>query len=179
MEPFPLNASGAAVICVAALVVGCGGGGDTMQASLAGVDPSGGFWAIRATCEGGAVDVEFRPGERISAPGFGRATTDAIAVECGDPERVVVSDAELRRRGASPSAADLAEPTYEAVDLSCRAEGPLVVSAHPVFGEYVVGGGALRIERGDQTVVLGAILREDYGLRSEIKWWRRLCTARP
>jgi len=176
---FVQNVWRAATISVSALVVGCGGGGDTTRASLAGVDPSDGFWAIRATCTGGAVDVEFRPGERLSVPGFGRATSDAIAVECGDPERVVVSDAELRRRSARPSAADLAEPTYEAVDLSCRAEGPLVVTAHPVFGEYVVGGGALRIERGDQTVVLGAILREDYGLRSEIKWWRRLCTARP
>jgi hypothetical protein len=60
----------AAMLCVAALVVGCGGGGsDALRVSLDDVDPSGFFWTIRATCTGGHLEVEFRPGEQLSVPG--------------------------------------------------------------------------------------------------------------
>jgi hypothetical protein len=37
----------AAILCVAALVVGCGGGSDVLRVSLDDVDPSGFFWTIR------------------------------------------------------------------------------------------------------------------------------------
>jgi hypothetical protein len=58
------------MLCVAALVVGCGGGGsDALRVSLDDVDPSGFFWTIRATCTGGHLEVEFRPGEQLSVPG--------------------------------------------------------------------------------------------------------------
>ena len=40
------------MFCVAALVVGCGGSGsDALRVSLDDVDPSGGFWTIRAPDE--------------------------------------------------------------------------------------------------------------------------------
>jgi hypothetical protein len=37
----------AAILCVVALVVGCGGGSDVLRVSLDDVDPSGFFWTIR------------------------------------------------------------------------------------------------------------------------------------
>jgi hypothetical protein len=102
-----------------------------MRVSLDDVDPSGGHWAIRATCTGGRFEVEFRPGEKLSVPDLGHASSEEIAVECGKPERVAVSDEELRRRTETMSGADLAQPTFEPTRLSCVADGSLVVEAHP------------------------------------------------
>lgn len=170
----------AATICAVALVAGCAGGSDGLRVSLADVDPAGGFWAIRATCQGGDLNVEFRPGEQLAVPGFAHASADEIAVECGEPVRVTVTDEELRRRGEKPTGADLAAPTFEATELSCLPEGQLVVSAHPVLastvaGDDTVGGGGLRIERGGHAILRGAIGREDLGLPSELQWWRAVC----
>ena len=165
----------AATLCVAALVVGCGGRSDTRSVSLANVDPSGRYWAIRAVCTGGHLEVDFRPGERVSVPGLGHASSEAIAVECGEPERVAVSDEELRRRGETPTGADLATPTSEPTRLSCDADGSLVVEAHPVWGQYLIVGGALRVERGGHAIVDGAILSEQYD-GSQLRWWRALCS---
>src|SRR5262245_18927224 len=86
----------AATICAVVLVAGCGGGSEGgtegMRVSLADVEPASFFWTIRATCAGGHVEVEFRPGEKLSVPGLGHASGEEIAVECGDPQRVDVSD---------------------------------------------------------------------------------------
>jgi hypothetical protein len=173
----PLRLRSAATLCVGALVAGCGGGSDAVRVSLDDVDPSGGFWAIRATCEGGDLQVEFRPGEQLSVPGLGHASSEEIAVECGEPERVAVSNEELRRRTATPTAADLAVPTYEPTRLSCSADGSLVVEAHPVWGQYAVVGGALRVERGGHTIVTGAILKEEFAQpTSQLQSWRALCS---
>jgi hypothetical protein len=171
----PLAGRNAATLFVAALVAGCGGGGGLSE-SLADVDPSGGYWAIRATCPGGQIEVAFRPGERLAAAGLGYASNEEIAVECGDPVRVEVTNEELRRR--KPTGADLAQPTFEPVELSCVADGPLVVSAHPVWGQYVVGGGGLRVERDGHTIVTGAVAREGYRFPSQLQWSRADCRPR-
>jgi hypothetical protein len=123
----------AAMLCVAAILVGCGGGSDALHVSLDDVDPSGGFWTIRATCTGGHLQVEFRPGEQLSVPDLGHASSEEIAVECGKPERVAVSDEELRRH--TPTGADLAEPTFEPTLLrrrrfSCGRGPPGLVAEH-------------------------------------------------
>src|SRR5262245_10233896 len=154
-----------------ALVAACTGGGDGMRASLAHDDPREAFWAIRATCEGGRFEVDFRPGEQLSAAGLGFASSDEVGVECGDPERVVVTDEELRQH--TPSGADLAAPAVEPTRLSCAADGPLVVSAHPVRTEYLVVGGGLRVERDGHAVVAGATMAEGYD--SQLQWWGRYC----
>jgi hypothetical protein len=152
------------------------GESDALRVSLDDVDPSGGFWTIRATCTGGRFEVEFRPGEKLSVPGLGHASSEEIAVECGKPERVAVSDEELRRRGATASGADLAEPTFEPTRLSCVAEGSLVVEAHPVFDAEAIVGGGFRVEHDGHAVVSGAILREVYlDPASQLQWWRALC----
>jgi hypothetical protein len=164
-----------ATFCVAGLAVGCGGGDGTLQASLDDVDPSGGYWAIRATCEDGPVRVEFDPGDRLSAPGLGRASSDEIAVECGEPERVTVSNEELRRRTATPTGADLTSPASEHRDLTCVTDGPLLVEAHPVWAQNAVVGGALRIEGGGDTIVDGVIPTEESGFPSELRWWQARC----
>jgi hypothetical protein len=166
----------AAMLWVAALVVGCGGGGsDAMRVSLDDVDPSGGFWTIRATCTGGRFEVVFRPGEQLSVPGFGDASSEEIAVECGKPERVAVSNEELRRH--TPTGADLAQPTFEPTRLSCVADGSLVVEAHPVWAQNAIGGGGFRVQRGGDTIVTGAIAREELfeDPASQLQWWRELC----
>lgn len=171
-----MRLSSAASICVIVLVLGCEGGSDTVRASLGDVDPFGGYWAIRAECTGSDLQVEFRPGERLSVAGLGYATDEEIAVECGDPERVPVSNQELRRRAATPTAADLAAPTFEPTKLSCSADGSLVVWAHPVWAQNAIVGGALRVERGGHTIVTGAILPEDSSnLASQLRWWRTVC----
>jgi hypothetical protein len=163
---------------VAALVVGCGGGSGALRVSLDDLDPSGGFWAIRAMCMGGHLKVEFRPGEQLSVPGLGHASSEEIAVECGEPERVAVPDEELRRLTATPTGADVAAPTFEPTRLSCVADGSLLVEAHPVWAQDVIVGGALRLERGGQTIVEGAIMTEEYESRSsELRWWRALCSS--
>ena len=168
----------AAKLCLVALVVGCGGGSGTdRRVSLDEADPSGGFWAIEAECPGGRLRVEFDPGERLSVAGLGRASSDEIAVECGEPERVAISDEALRGRTATPTGADLAAPTSEPTRLSCVADGSLSVEAHPVWAQHAIVGGALRVERGGHTVVDGAILTEKpVSLPSELRWWRALCT---
>lgn len=160
---------------MSALVVGCSGGNGTLQASLDDVDPSGGYWAIRATCEGGRVRVEFDPGDRLSVPGLGRASSEEIAVECGEPERVTVSNKELRRRTATPTGADLAAPASEPTELTCVADGSLLVEAHPVWAQYAVVGGALHIEGGGDTIVDGVITAEESSFPSELRWWRARC----
>jgi hypothetical protein len=167
----------AATLCVAALVVGCGGESDALRVSLDDVDPSGFFWTIRATCTGGRFEVEFRPGEKLSVPGLGHASSEEIAVECGKPERVAVSNEELRRRGATPTGADLAQPTFEPTRLSCVAEGSLVVEAHPVWLGNSIGGGGFRVRRGGDTIVTGAIAKEEKfeDPASQLQWWRALC----
>jgi hypothetical protein len=154
-----------------------------MRVSLADVDPAGGFWAIRATCQGGDLDVEFRPGDRVAVPGFGDASGDEIAVECGEPVRVRVTNEELRRR--KPTGADLATPTSNATEVSCRVEGPVVVSAHPVWAsagppgtgpaQDTIASGALSIERGGDTIFRGVISTEESGLPSQLQWWRAVC----
>jgi hypothetical protein len=161
---------------MAALVVGCSGGRGTLQASLVDVDPSGGYWAIRATCEDDRIRVKFDPGDRLSVPGLGRASSEEIAVECGEPERVTVSNKELRRRTATPTGADLAAPASEPTELTCVADGSLVVEAHPVWAQNAVVGGALRIEGGGDTIVDGVIPTEESGFPSELRWWRARCT---
>jgi hypothetical protein len=128
--------------------------------SLDGADPSGGYWAIQAECTGGRLHVEFDPGERLSVAGLGHASSEEIAVECGEPERVAVSDEELRRRTATPTGADLAAPTSEPTRLSCVADGSLSVEAHPVRAQNALVGGAGRGERGGQRNVECAILSE-------------------
>jgi len=155
-----------------ALVAGCTGGGDGMRASVTEDDATERHWAIRATCEGGRFEVDYRPGARLEVPGLGFASSREVGVECGDPERVVVTDAELRRR--TPSGADLVTPTLGRTELSCTADGPLQVWAHPVSTEYVVVGGALRVESAGHTIVAGAVLTE--GLEDAgLQWWRRYC----
>jgi hypothetical protein len=168
----------AAMLCVAAIVVGCGGGSDAQHVSLDDVDPSGGFWTIRATCTGGHLQVEFRPGEQLSVPDLGHASSEEIAVDCEKPERVAVSDEELRRRTAMPRGADLAEPTLEATRLSCVADGSLVVEAHPVWTtQNAIDRGGFCVQRGGHTVVTGAIVREEYGSPAgQLQWWRALCS---
>ena len=178
---------GAAAICTVVLAAACGGAGaggsEGMRVSLADVDPGGGHWAIRATCEGRDFRVEFRPGEQLSVSGLGDASNEEIAVECGEPERMAVSDEELRRRAATLSGADLAQPTYEQTRLSCVADGSLVVEAHPVwmresFGsENSIGGGGFSVRRGGDTIVTGAIADEQKfeDPASQLQWWRELC----
>ena len=171
----------APILCLVALLVGCGGGGcggggsDALHVSLDDVDPSGGFWTIRATCTGGHVQVEFRPGEQLSVPDLGHASSEEIAVECGKPERVAVSDEELRRH--TPTGADLAEPTFEPTRLSCVADGSLVVEAHPVWLQNAIAGGGFRVRRGGDTIVRGAIAREELfeDPASQLQWRRALC----
>jgi hypothetical protein len=164
----------AATTGAAALIAGCAGGSDGMRVSLADVDPAGGFWAIRATCQGGDLDVEFRPGEQVAVPGFGHASGDEIAVECGEPVRVMVTNEELRRR--KPTGADLATPTSESTELSCIAEGPLVVSAHPVWDQNTIVSGAVSIERRGDTILRGVISTKESGLPSQLQWWRAVCS---
>jgi hypothetical protein len=171
----------APILCLVALLVGCGGGGsdgggsDTLRVSLGDVDPSGGHWAIRATCTGGRFEVEFRPGEKLSVPGLGDASSEEIAVECGKPDRVAVSDEELRRRTETMSGADLAQPTLEPTRLSCVADGSLVVEAHPVKTTHDTGGG-FSVRHDGETVVRGVILKEEYeDPASQLLWWRELC----
>jgi hypothetical protein len=168
----------AAMLCVAAIVVGCGGGSDALRVSLDDVDPSDFFWTLRATCKGGHLQVEFRPGDQLSVPGLGHASSEEIAVECGKPERVAVSDEELRRRTATSRGADLAKPTFEPTRLSCVADGSLVVWAHPVWTtQNAIVGGGFRVQRGGHTVVTGAIVREEYGFPAgQLQWWRALCS---
>ena len=162
---------------MAALVVGCGGGSDALRVSLDDLDPSGGYWAIRATCTGADLQVEFRPGERISVPSFGYASSKEIAVECDEPERVPVTNAELRRRTATPTGADLATPTSNRTHLSCVADGSLSVEAHPVWAQDAIVGGALRIERGGHTIVDSEIVREEYEPgASQLRWWSEACS---
>ena len=164
------------MLCLVALVVGCGGGGsDALRVSLDDVDPSGGFWTIRATCKDGHFQVEFRPGEKLSVPGLGHASSEEIAVECGKPERVAVSDEELRRH--TPTGADLAQPTFEPTRLSCVADGSVVVKAHPILTtQNAIVGGGLRVERDGDAIVRGAILREEHeDPASQLQWWRELC----
>ena len=178
----------ATTICAAALVAGCGGGSDGgesdgMSVSLGDVDPASFFWEIRATCQGDDLEVEFRPGEQVAVPGFGHASDDEIAVECGEPIRVTVTDEELRRR--EPTGADLAQPTSEATELSCLAEGPVVVTAHPVWtsarppgagpARDIVAGGALRIQRGGHTILFGAIGRGGFDPLAQLQWLRAVC----
>jgi hypothetical protein len=160
---------------VAALVVGCGGGSGALRESLDDIDPSGGYWVIRATCKSGHFQVEFRPGEKLSVPGLGHASSEEIAVECGKPERVAVSDEELRRH--TPTSAELAEPTFEPTRLSCVAGGSLVVEAHPVWLQNAIAGGGFRVQRGGHTIVRGVIAREEEfkDPASELRWWRAPC----
>jgi hypothetical protein len=167
----PVKLRGAAWLALVALAVGCGGGSDAVRESLADVDPSGGYWAIRATCEGGRFEVDFRP-ERLSVPGLGHASQDEIAVECGDPERVAVSNEDLRNR--TPTGAELTRPTSEPAEISCVADGSIVVEAHPVWGSEGVVGAALRVERGGLTIVDGAIVK-GHDPPAELFWWRALC----
>jgi hypothetical protein len=88
----------AAMLCVAAIVVGCGGASDALHVSFDDVDPSGGFWTIRATCTGGHLQVEFRPGEQLSVRDLGHASSE------GDRRRMREARARRSlRRGASPS----------------------------------------------------------------------------
>ena len=174
----------AAMLCVIALVVGCGsgsdaprGGSDALRVSLDDVDPSSFFWTIRATCKGGHFEVEFSPGEQLLVPGLGDASREEIAVECGEPERVAVSDEELRRRAETPTGADLAEPTLEPTRLSCVAEGSLVVEAHPVWGaQNAIAGSGFRVRRGGDTIVFGAIARDEEEYDSQLQWWQALCS---
>ena len=170
----PVRLRRAATLCVAALVVGCGGGSGAARVSLDDLDPSGGFWAIRAMCEGGHLRVDFLPGEQLSVPGLGHASREEIAVECGEPERVAVSDEELRRRSATPTGVDVATPTFEPTQLSCVADGSLLVEAHPVWAQNAIVGGGFRVERGGRTIVTGAIMSEEY--ESQLQWWRALCS---
>jgi hypothetical protein len=156
-----------------ALVVGCGGHSESAHESLADVDPSAGYWTLRATCDGRRFDVDFVP-DSVSADGLGHASKDEIAVECGRPERVAVSDEELRN--GTPTGAELTEPTSEPTELSCDAGGELVVEAHPVWASEGVVGSALRIRRGDLTILDGAVPREDSaGLSPELRWLHSLC----
>ena len=173
MSRLGVRSSRAATICAAALIAACGGGSEGLRVSLPDVDPAGGFWAIRATCQGGDLDVEFRPGEQVAVPGFGHASYDEIAVECGEPVRVTVTNEELRRR--TPTGADLATPTSETTELTCLAEGPVVVSAHPVWDQNTIASGALSIERGGDTILRGVISTEESGLPSQLQWWRAVC----
>jgi hypothetical protein len=163
---------------MAALVVGCGGGSGAVRESLDDLDPSGGFWAIRAMCEGGHLRVDFRPGEQLSVAGLGHASGEEVAVECGEPERVAVSDEQLRRRSGTPTGADLAAPTSQPTRLSCVADGSLLVEAHPVWGQNAIVGGGFRVERDGDTIVTGAIMSDGFGWSpvSQLRWWRALCS---
>jgi hypothetical protein len=170
----------AAILGLVALVVGCGGGGsdgggsDALRVSLDDVDPSSFFWTIRATCEGGHFQVEFSPGEKLLVPDLGHASEEEIAVECGKPERVEVSDEELRRR-FDMLTADLTDPTSEPTRLSCVADGSLVVEAHPVWDQNAIAGGGFSVQGGGHTIVTAAIPREEKGYPSSLQWRRALC----
>jgi hypothetical protein len=167
-----VNLPASASFVLIALVVGCGRHSGTGKESLADVEASGGYWAIRATCEGGRFEVDFGP-KRLAAIGLGHASNDEIEVECGEPERVTVSDEELRNR--APTGAELTQPSYKPTKLFCHADGSLVVEAHPVWGSEGIVGAALRVERGELTILDGAVAREGYDLRSEVRWWHARC----
>jgi hypothetical protein len=161
-------------LALVAFVVGCAGGSDAMRKSLTDADSAGGYWAIRATCDSRRIDVEFRPGERLSVPGVGQASSEEIAVECGDPERVAVSDEELRSR--TPSGADIVAPKFEPIELSCVVDDSLVVEAHPVWSTSGVVGAALRVESGGRAILSGAISRAGYDYApSELRWLPAAC----
>jgi hypothetical protein len=161
------------LFCVAALVAGCGGGSSAVRVSLDVPKSSDGFWAIRAMCESGHLRVDFRPGRLLSVADLGHASSEEIAVECGEPERVAVSDEELRRRSATPTGADLAAPTSEPTRLSCVVDGSLLVEAHPVWAQNAIVGGGFRVEHEGRTIVTGAISDE---FPSQLRWWPRLCS---
>ena len=71
----------------------------------------------------------------------------------------------------------MAEPTFEPTRLSCVADGSLVVEAHPVWLQNAVAGGGFRVQRGGDTIVTGAIAREEEfeDPASQLQWWRALC----
>jgi hypothetical protein len=52
-----------------------------------------------------------------------------------------------------------------------------VVEAHPVFTtQNAIVGGGFRVRRGGDTIVTGAILREEFeDPVSQLQWWRALC----
>ena len=164
----------AAMLCVVALVVGCGGGSDVLRVSLDDVDPSGFFWTIRATCNGGHFEVEFRPGDQLSVPGLGQASGGRSPSNTGSPN---ASQSQTRRFAdtAMSRGADLAEPTFEPTRLSCNADGSLVVEAHPVWGQNAIAGGGFRVRRGGHTIVTGAIPMEEEEYDSSLQWWQALC----
>lgn len=160
-------------LAVAALAAGCGGGSDGLRASLADVDPNGEFWAIRATCEGGHFTVDFRPGERLSLAELARVSYEEIAVECGEPERVPISEEE-----GAPVAPDMTEATDKAARLACFAGGTLIVEVNPIWGPYdTISGGSLSVERGGQAIFAGSLKRDGPGGqdRSRAAWSRSIC----
>ena len=163
----------AAVFLTAVLLaVGCGGGSSGMRASLADVDPAGEFWAIRATCEGGHFNVDFRPGAQLSLSELGHVSYEEIAVECGEPARVAISPEE-----GAPVAADMTEPTYKAARLACFADGTLEVEVNPIWGESSIVGSSLIIQRGGQAIVAGSLKRDEHGGKdwSRASWSRSIC----
>ena len=163
----------AVVLAASLLAVGCGGEGNGMRAALADVDPGGDYWAIRAICEGGQFNVDFRPGERLSLSDLGHASYEDIAVECGEPERVAISEEE-----GAPVPSDMTEPTDQATTLACFADGTLVVEVNPIWGPHeTISGSSLSVERGGQAIVAGSLKRDTPGGRdrSRVAWSRAIC----
>jgi hypothetical protein len=163
----------AVVVAATFLAIGCAGEKNGMRASLADVDPAGDFWAIRATCEGGHFNVDFRPGERLSLTELGHASYEDIAVECGRPERVPISEED-----GAPLPPDMTEPTYEPAKLACVADGTLIVQVNPIWGPHeTISGSSLRVERGGQAIVAGSLKRDEPGGKdwSRASWSRAIC----
>jgi hypothetical protein len=95
-QTWPVKLHGAAWLALVALVVGCGGGSDAVRESLADVDPSGGYWAIRATCEGGRFEVDFRP-ERLSVQSAALDAQGSAGDALAAPNRVPPREGRTRR----------------------------------------------------------------------------------
>jgi hypothetical protein len=167
----PRSLRATVVIVAGALAAGCGGS-DSLRVSLADVDPFGDFWAIKAACDGGSFGVEFVPGDRVSLPDLARISDEEIEVECGEPERVVVTPEE-----GAPLPADQTDPVSTPVRLACAAGGVLFVSTHPIWGERSVVGSSVLVVHRNQAIVTGVLKRDltpgdDW---SRVSWSRSVC----
>lgn len=164
----------AAVAAAIVLAAGCGGGPDGLRVALEDADPLGERWTIRAACEGRHFSVEFRPGDRISVSEIGHASYEEISVECGKPERVAITHEE-----GAPTVPDMTDPTDAATKLACFADGTLIVSVNPIWGERSITGSSVMIERGGQAIVAGSLKRDERTETDEssLSWSRGVCEA--
>lgn len=156
-----------------AVLAGCAGGDSKpLQESLADVDPNGGMWALRSTCDAGSFSVDFRPGERFEASGLGWASHDSIGVNCGDAERIAIGPED-----GAPAAVDMTKTTYAETTLQCTADGVLLVSVNPIWGDRSIVGSSLHLRQGGQAVLAGSLKRDEYTGEdwSRVAWSPALC----